>query len=88
MERGCSADNTGNCVEPNCISCAGENCNNKKFPSNRLTCLKCANEECQMDNIPEEMCVIHDPDHLYCVTIYSQGICQSKIFKFDCLTLI
>jgi hypothetical protein len=78
IERGCLASGV-TCEEPECEKCSGENCNNQKFPSDRISCLKCQGESCSNEEIPQELCIRYGANQ-GCLTYYEDSI---VIYK-DC----
>jgi Protein of unknown function (DUF753) len=49
MERGCLDDllQATECLAPDCLNCSGKNCNNKRFPENRIMCKSCELGSCK-----------------------------------------
>lgn len=72
IERGCSAVLLGDCTEPDCKKCQGTNCNNVKFPTDRMTCLKCTNEGCQSPQIQSKQCVLYNGRYQGCITFFDE----------------
>lgn len=73
IERGCLANLVGDCTDANCKICQGTNCNNAKFPVDRLSCLKCTNEGCQMDQVQAKQCVLYNGRYQGCITFFNES---------------
>lgn len=81
MERGCLADLLlgTECNSPDCMSCAGSNCNSKLFPVNRISCKSCERETCNGGSV-DKICN-HFIDNEACITFYGQ---DSEVIHRDC----
>ncbi|XP_055859253.1 uncharacterized protein LOC129921450 [Episyrphus balteatus] len=53
-------EDQSNCVEPDCQSCSGNNCNIDDVPENRLRCHSCEGENCE--NPVSELCPLYKKD--------------------------
>jgi hypothetical protein len=78
IERGCLASGE-TCTEPECEKCTGKNCNNQKFPTDRISCHKCQGESCSNEEIPQELCIRYG-ENQGCLTYYEDN---NVIYK-DC----
>lgn len=81
IERGCLADllETRQCIAPDCVSCAGKNCNNKLFPENRISCKSCQMETCNGGAV-DKICNQYVEDEA-CLTFFGE---ENKAIFREC----
>jgi hypothetical protein len=78
IERGCM-DDLQSCLSPNCVECQGTNCNNKKFPTNRISCKSCQFGSCK-GKTTEKICNRYI-DNEACITFYGD---KNNVVLRDC----
>jgi hypothetical protein len=72
VERGCLADLTAisvPCTGTSCSSCTGSNCNNAKFPADRISCKSCVGLSCLSHTLNEKVCSFYTTNEA-CITVY------------------
>ncbi|CRL01118.1 CLUMA_CG014195, isoform A, partial [Clunio marinus] len=83
IERGCLDDleQTRECLEPDCISCTGRNCNNKIFPEDRISCKYCELSQCE-NEMTDKICNQY-VDNEACFTFFGE---EGEVIYKDCFS--
>lgn len=78
VERGC-LENIQTCTRPTCSSCHGKNCNNRKFPNNRISCKSCQFDACKGE-VSDKICNRY-VDNEACISFYGD---KNNVILRDC----